>query len=79
MRVRNSPRASLDVRLNRRFTLRDRIGMELIAESFNVLNHTNLQFPNNAFGTGPAPLPSFGSPTNASDARQIQFGFRLSF
>jgi hypothetical protein len=53
--------------------------VEAIAESFNVLNRTNLQFPNNVFGTGSTPPPSFGRPTAAADPRQIQVGLRLSF
>jgi hypothetical protein len=57
----------------------DRVTAEILAESFNTLNRTNLQFPNNTFGTGPSPLPAFGQPTAAADARQVQFGLRLSF
>jgi hypothetical protein len=53
--------------------------MELIAETFNALNRTNLQFPNNTWGTGATPLAAFGSATAASDPRQIQFGVRLTF
>jgi hypothetical protein len=71
--------AVLDLRISRQFTPREAIQMELIAESFNVLNRTNLQFPNNVFGTGTAPLAAFGRATNASDPRQIQLGLRISF
>jgi hypothetical protein len=71
--------ASLDLRLSRRFTVTENIGLEAIAEGFNVLNRTNLQFPNNVFGTGSTPLASFGRPTAAADPRQIQVGLRLSF
>jgi hypothetical protein len=71
--------ASLDVRLSRRIAVTDRVTAEILAESFNTLNRTNLQFPNNTFGTGSTPLPAFGQPTAAADARQVQFGLRLSF
>jgi hypothetical protein len=71
--------ASLDLRLSRKFRMTDRLGLEAIAEGFNVLNRSNLQIPNNTFGTGQTPLPSFGRPTAASDPRQIQLGLRLSF
>ncbi|HEV8484407.1 MAG TPA: TonB-dependent receptor [Blastocatellia bacterium] len=71
--------ASLDLRLSRRFRFTEHFGLEIIAESFNTLNRTNLQLPNNTFGTGVAPLPSFGRPNAAGDPRQIQFGLRLSF
>jgi hypothetical protein len=71
--------ASLDVRLSRRFRLAEKASLDLMAEAFNVLNRTNLQFPNNIFGSGSVPLPSFGRATGASDPRQIQLGLRVSF
>jgi len=71
--------ASLDLRLSRRFRLSERVQVETLVEAFNVLNRANLQLPNNVFGTGNAPLSSFGQPTGAADPRQLQFGLRLSF
>jgi hypothetical protein len=80
---RNSGRgfnfASLDLRLSRKFRFDERFELETIAEGFNVLNHANLQLPNNTFGTAQTPLATFGRPTAAGDPRQIQFGLRLSF
>jgi len=71
--------ASLDLRVSRSFRFTERLRLEALAESFNTLNRTNLQFPNNIFGSGLAPLGTFGRPTAAADARQIQFGARLNF
>ncbi len=71
--------ASLDLRLSRRVRVADHFAIEALAEGFNVLNRTNLQFPNNIFGPGTKPLASFGRATAAADARQLQFGLRLSF
>jgi hypothetical protein len=71
--------ATLDLRLSRNFRVTERIRIEAIAEGFNLLNRANYQLPNNVFGTGTSPLPSFGRPTAAADPRQIQFGLRLSF
>lgn len=71
--------ASLDLRVARRFRFSERFGLEAMAEGFNVLNRTNLQFPNNIFGPASTPLPSFGKATAASDPRQIQLGLRLTF
>ncbi|MDT4898915.1 MAG: hypothetical protein QOH25_3992 [Acidobacteriota bacterium] len=71
--------ASLDLRLSRKFHFTERLGLEAIIEGFNVLNRSNFQIPNNTYGTGQTPLPSFGRPTAASDSRQIQLGLRLSF
>ena len=80
---RNSERgfsfASLDLRLSKRFRLAGESAIELIAESFNVLNHANYQLPNNTFGTGTEPRPGFGAPTQAADARQIQLAVRVEF
>jgi hypothetical protein len=70
---------SLDLRLSRRFRLTERVRAEAITEIFNVLNHANLQIPNNIFGVGATPPASFGRATAAADPRQLQFGLRLSF
>lgn len=71
--------ASLDLRLSRRFRFTERLGLEVLAEGFNVLNRSNLAIPNNTFGTGTTPLSSFGQATAAFDPRQFQFGLRLSY
>lgn len=71
--------AALDLRLSRRFRFTDRVGLEALAEGFNVLNRSNFAIPNNTFGTGTTPLPAFGQPTAAFDPRQFQLGLRLSF
>ena len=71
--------ASLDLRLSRRFRLTERVDLQLLAEGFNVLNRSNFGVPNNTFGSGINPLPTFGQPTQAFDPRQFQFGMRVSF
>ena len=80
---RNSERgfdfASLDLRLSRRLPLGGRRAVEVMVEGFNVLNRTNLQFPNATFGPGPAPRPTFGQATSAADPRQVQLGVRVDF
>ena len=68
---------TLDLRLSRIFQVTEQTTMELIVESVNALNQTNLQFPNNTLGTGTTPLPTFGRSTAENDPRQIQFGLRL--
>jgi hypothetical protein len=69
--------ATLDLRLSRKFQIAEHAAMELMAESFNVLNHANFQFSNNIWGLGTTPAATFGRPTAANDPRQIQFGLRL--
>jgi hypothetical protein len=71
--------ASLDLRVSRRFRLTERVGLQLLAEGFNVLNRSNFGVPNNTFGSGINPLPTFGRPTAAFDSRQFQFGMKVSF
>jgi hypothetical protein len=71
--------ASLDLRVSRRFRLTERVDLQLLAEGFNVLNRANFGVPNNTFGTGVNPLPTFGQPTAAFDPRQFQFGMKVSF
>ena len=71
--------ASLDLRVSKRFKLTERVDLQLLAEGFNMLNRANFGVPNNTFGSGVNPLPSFGQPTQAFDPRQFQFGMRVSF
>ena len=71
--------ASLDLRVSRKIRLTERVDVQLLAEGFNVLNRANFGVPNNTFGGGITPLPTFGQPTQAFDPRQFQFGMRLSF
>lgn len=71
--------ASLDLRVSRRFRLTERMDLQLLAEGFNVLNRANFGVPNNTFGSGVNPLPTFGQPTAAFDPRQFQFGVKVSF
>ncbi len=66
--------SSMDLRLSRTFSFTEKWKLEMLAESFNTLNHSNLQSPNNITSS-----PTFGKPTTAADPRQIQFGLRLSF
>jgi len=71
--------ASLDLRVSRRIGFTEHLGLELIAEGFNLFNRSNFQLPNGTIGTGTSPLPTFGRPTAAADPRQFQFGLRVTF
>jgi hypothetical protein len=82
---------SLDLRLSRRFALTERANLELIAEGFNLANHTNFRSLNNTVGNItveqlPQPLRGVrGVPTNplsftsTFDARQFQFGVKINY
>ena len=71
--------ASFDLRLSRRFRITERVRLDVLAEGFNLFNRANFGVPNNTFGSGVTPLPTFGQPTAAFDPRQFQFGLKLSF
>jgi hypothetical protein len=82
---------NLDLRLSRAFRVAERVKMEIVAESYNVLNHVNYtgivaeMFTTG--GTAAAPtltyFPSFGTLNAASNtvlsARQVQLGARITF
>jgi len=65
---------SVDLRLSRTFHVGERWTVEPLAEIFNTTNRTNLQLPNNSLTAGPA----FGRATASGDARQLQFGLRVT-
>ncbi len=71
--------ASFDLRVSRHFRVTEGIGLDAIAEGFNLFNRANYGVPINTFGPGLTPLPNFGQPTQAFDPRQFQFGLKLSF
>jgi hypothetical protein len=66
---------TLDLALQREFAVTERVKLQLRAEAFNALNHTNLGTPNRFVNT-----PQFGTITDAATpGREIQLGVRLSF
>jgi hypothetical protein len=71
--------ASFDMRLTRRFQVTEHVGLDVLAEGFNLFNRSNFGVPNNTFGPGPTPNATFGQPTAAFDPRQFQFGLKVSF
>ncbi len=81
---------NLNLRLSRRFKLGERSSFQLLAEAFNIANHTNYSSVNDTVG------PSFAPPFNVHGSaqllpsqplgftadfpkREIQLGARLSF
>jgi hypothetical protein len=66
---------TLDLAVVRSFALRESLRMELRAEGFNSLNHSNFGTPNRFVNT-----PQFGTITEASTpGRELQISARLSF
>ena len=68
-------RQTLDLALQREFAVTENMKLQLRAEAFNALNHTNLGTPNRFVNT-----PQFGTITEAATpGREIQLGIRFSF
>jgi hypothetical protein len=83
-----------DVRLQRVFSLGERLKATASMEAFNLLNHVNVQNIDQVYGAadflGPVPTqfgdnigspanPTFGTPNYVSPARQLQASVRFSF
>jgi outer membrane receptor protein involved in Fe transport len=71
--------ASLDFRALKYFPIASRGKLDFVVEFFNLFNHANATQLNPFFGTGGAPLGSFGQPIEGLNARQIQFSIDFEF
>lgn len=82
---------TFDLRFSRMFTLHERAKLEIIAQSYNVLNHVNytgvVTEMYTTGGTAAVPtmtfFPTFGTLNAASNtvlsARQVELGARVTF
>jgi hypothetical protein len=74
--------SEVDFSATRNARLTERLGLQFRAEFFNILNHTNLQTPNEVAYTsataGVSPTAGLISSTSTT-SRQIQFGAKLQF
>jgi hypothetical protein len=72
--------ADLDLSLFKTIPIRERLHLQLRAEFFNALNHTNFGTPNAIVFSNGAPSSTAGLITStATTSRQIQFGAKLTF
>jgi hypothetical protein len=53
--------------------------LDIVAESFNLLNRQNVDRINSAFGSELAAAPQFESPIQESDARRVQFSLDFEY
>jgi hypothetical protein len=53
--------------------------LDVVAESFNLLNHRNISLLNTSFGSGFQPGAGFARPVGASSPRRIQFSLDYEF
>jgi hypothetical protein len=66
--------------VNKTFPIRERLGVQLRAEAFNVFNHPNISAVNTSFNSTAATNASgFGYATGAGDMRQMEFSGRITF
>jgi hypothetical protein len=80
--ARNSLTTPMALNLDLRILRTVRLGkgkLDIVAESFNLLNHTNVERINSFYGTGAAPAATFAMPIQTSNARQIQFSLDYEF
>ena len=73
-----SPTINLDLRVLKMVPVRSG-HLDIVAESFNLLNHPNIELLNSAYGSGVGAQAGFGRPTGASSARRIQFSLDYEF
>jgi len=66
--------ATVDLSLVKNTVLREGATLQFRAETFNVLNHTNLGLPDNFIGS-----PTFGQILSAGSPRRLQLGLKLLF
>jgi hypothetical protein len=69
---------NLDLRVLRIVPL-GRGHLDVVAESFNLLNHRNVSLNNPVYGTGAPPAPNFNRPMATFSARRIQFSLDYEF
>jgi hypothetical protein len=67
----------MDLRLSRRFTLGERLKLDVIADAFNLTNRLNVAAVNQLCDPGSSSTCSAGQPTASYDARQFQFALKV--
>lgn len=68
-----------DLRLSKGINLGEHLRMDLIADGFNLTNHTNISGVNQLCDPQAGTTCTAGQPTAAYDARQFQFALKLSW
>jgi len=53
--------------------------LDIVAESFNLLNHRNISLVNTVFGSASQPAANFTTPIAATTARRLQFSLDYEF
>ena len=77
--LRTAAQVQLDLRLLKYFKVGNHGKLDFVAESFNLLNHTNVVGLNQFFGPSATPISAFNTPNRAAIARQLQFSIDFEF
>lgn len=77
--LRTSTNLNLDLRVVKYFPVKPHARLDLVAEVFNAINHSNISSINPVFGPGTAPADSFLQPIQALRPRQFQFSVDFEF
>ncbi len=68
-----------DLRVSKGISFGERFRLDLIADAFNLFNHTNISAVNQLCDTLVTTTCAAGQPTAAFDARQFQFALKLNW
>jgi hypothetical protein len=68
-----------DLRVLKFFKVGEHGKLDLVVESFNILNHTNVIALNQFYGAGSSSIHVFATPNKASIPRQLQFSIDFEF
>ena len=69
----------LDLRVLKFFKIGEHGKLDFVAESFNLLNHTNVVALNQFYGPENSPIPAFTTPNKAGIPRQLQVSIDFEF
>ncbi len=69
----------VDTSMFKKFSLNERMNVQLRMEAFNILNHTNFFYPNTIVFQGSNYSPTAGQITAAATSRQLQLALKLLF
>lgn len=67
------------MRILKYFMIGEHGKLDLVAESFNLLDHTNVIGINQVFGPSAVPILTYNTPDRPSIARQLQFSIDFEF
>ncbi|HKF53646.1 MAG TPA: TonB-dependent receptor [Candidatus Acidoferrales bacterium] len=70
---------TMDLRVLKYFPFGEYKHLDVVAESFNLLNHANVAQINPVFGSALMPMAGFREPIEGTGARQIQFSLDFEF